>query len=261
MKQLLYKNNQYITEKKAPSFFKKYFPTSLFYIRFLWEVIVSAICARRNRYKGEAWVKSSWGVFKALESIGVEFDIRGVENLHLADGPVVIVGNHMSMLETTVLPLIIYPEKPLCFVIKKSLLEYPIFKHVAAARHPIAVTRTNPRADLKTIMSDGVERLSSGRSVVVFPQTTRSHSFSAKEMSTIGVKLAKKAQVCVVPLALKTDAWDNGKRLKDFGKINTTRKVYFAFGKPIKIEGKGGEEQEKICQFIETELKKWQIKS
>lgn len=256
MKRLPYNNNHYITQHTTPSFFKRCFPTSLFYIRFLWEIIVSAIRAKQNRYNGKAWVKSSGKVLKALESIGVEFDIRGIENLHLVDGPVVIVGNHMSMLETTILPLIIYPEKPFCFVIKKSLLEYPVFKHVAAARHPIAVTRTNPRADLKTMMSEGTERLGVGRSVVVFPQTTRSHSFSAEEMSTIGVKLAKKAHVTVVPLALKTDAWDNGKILKDFGKINTARKVHFSFGKPIQIEGKGGEEQQKICQFIESELKK-----
>lgn len=261
MKRLPYDNNSYTTKRTTPSFLKRCFPTALFYTRFIWEVIVSAIRARQNRYTGDAWVTSSWGVFKSLESIGVEFDISGIENLHLVDGPVVVVGNHMSMLETTILPLIIYPEKPLCFVIKKSLLEYPIFKHVAAARHPIAVTRTNPRADLKTMMSEGTERLASGRSVVVFPQTTRSHSFSPEEMSTIGVKLAKKAQVTVVPLALKTDAWDNGKKIKDFGKINTTRKVHFSFGKPITIEGKGGEEQDKICHFIESELKKWQIKS
>ncbi len=67
-------------------------------------------------------------------------------------------------------------------------------------------------------------------------------------------KLAKKAGVPVVPLALKTDGWGNGRRFKDFGRINTNKKAYFAFGEPIVIEGKGDLEQEQINEFISTKL-------
>lgn len=258
MKSIPYHNGSYRTPPGSTSKITSLVPTASFYTRFIWEVVTAAQKAKKKCYDGEAWVQSSWNVLKSLEGVGVTFDVQGIENIRKADGPVVFIGNHMSALETTILPVLAFSEKPLCFVIKQSLLEYPVFKHVAGARHPIAVTRTNPRADLKAMMADGVERLQSGRSVVVFPQTTRAHTFSPEEMSTIGVKLAKKAGVPVIPLALKTDAWGNGKKLKDFGKIDTEKTVHFSFGNPIEITSKGAEEQKQICHFIEAELNKWQ---
>ena len=74
------------------------------------------------------------------------------------------------------------------------------------------------------------------------------------------VKLAKKAGVPVVPVALKTDAWGNGKRLKDFGRIDPLKKVYFSFGEPFEVKGKGTEEHQQIIDFIQGNLTKWQSK-
>ena len=41
--------------------------------------------------------------------------------------PVIFIGNHMSTLETFVLPWIILPHRPLTFVVKRELLGYPLF--------------------------------------------------------------------------------------------------------------------------------------
>lgn len=106
-------------------------------------------------------------------------------------------------------------------------------------------------------MNDGCDRLENGISIVVFPQTTRSHTFEPAQMSSIGVKLAKKAGVPVIPLALKTDCWENGRWFKDFGRINPAKKAYFAFGEPIMVEGKGNVEQEMVNGFIERKLEQW----
>ena len=70
------------------------------------------------------------------------------------------------------------------------------------------------------------------------------------EFNTIGVKLAKRAGVPVVPIALKTDAWGNGKHLKDFGKIDPSKKVRFVFGRPLLVSEQGGEEHRAIIAFI-----------
>ena len=121
----------------------------------------------------------------------------------------------------------------------------------------IAVTRTNPRADLKIVLEQGVERVSRNLSIVVFPQTTRA-AFNPEQFSTIGVKLARRAGVPIIPLALRTDAWENGTIAKDFGKIVPSRKVFFAFGEPLIVEGKGGNEQNQIIDFIESNLAAWE---
>ncbi len=106
-------------------------------------------------------------------------------------------------------------------------------------------------------MEGGMERLKAGRSIIIFPQTTRTHQFDPEQFNTIGVKLAKKAGVPVIPIALKTDAWGNGRFIKDFGKINPARKVYFAFGAPMPVAGRGTEEHEAVIRFIRANLDLW----
>jgi len=233
------------------------FPSLSFYPRFLMEVYRSAGVAKKGQYDNETWQKSSINVVRALESVGVAFDVQGLEHIRAVDGPVLFIGNHLSVMETVVLPAWILSYKPFTYVIKQSLLEVPIFKQVMAALEPIAVTRTNPRQDLKVVLEQGVERLSRGLSIVIFPQTTRT-AFDPEQFSTIGVKLAKRAGVPVVPLALLTDAWENGKISKDFGRIVPSRTVHFAFGKPLMVEGKGNEEHQQIIDFIESHLARWQ---
>jgi 1-acyl-sn-glycerol-3-phosphate acyltransferase len=196
-------------------------------------------------------------VLKSLEKVGVRLDVSGVDNLKNTMGPVIIVGNHMSMMETLILPGIIQPLKPVTFVVKEALLNYPVFKYVMRSRNPIAVTRTNPRQDLKTVLNEGVDRIGKNISVIVFPQTTRAHSFDPSQMSSIGVKLAKKAGVTIVPLALKTDCWENGRKIKDFGRLNLTKTAYFSFGTPLVVTGKGDDEQEQINNFISSKLAEW----
>jgi len=196
-------------------------------------------------------------LLRALERVGVRFEITGIEHLRQLKEPCVIIANHMSLLETVILPCIVQPVMDVTFIVKQSLLEYPIFCHILRSRDPIAVTRTHPRQDLKTVMGEGVDRLERGISVIVFPQTTRTRSFDPSQFNSIGVKLAKKAGVPVVPLALLSDAWENGKYLKDFGKIDPSRQVRFAFGEPLRIQGRGADEHKAVISFIRQKLDNW----
>jgi len=194
---------------------------------------------------------------RALERAGVRFDISGLEHVAAVDGPYVFIGNHMSTQETFVLPVILLPFKKITFVVKQSLMDYPVFGHVMRSRDPIAVRRTNPREDLKAVLEGGAARLGKGISLVIFPQTTRVPEFDPRQFNTIGIKLAKRAGVPVVPLALKTDAWGNGRYLKDFGRVDPSKKVFFEFGKPLMIMDRGTEEHQQIIDFISGKLKEW----
>jgi 1-acyl-sn-glycerol-3-phosphate acyltransferase len=252
-----YKDNIYQTPSGSASWFSRQFPTPNFYRKFFWNVCRSSLIARLGNYDEREWSRTSFDVQRALESVGVHTEISGVEHIRQLGSPCVFVGNHMSMLETMVLPAIIQPIRDVTFVVKKSLLEYPVFRHVVRARDPIAVSRENPREDFKTVMQSGMERLQNGSSVVVFPQTTRSLTFDPAQFNTIGLKLALKAKVPMVPIALKTDAWRNGKWLKDIGQIDPTKKVHFAFGPPLKIEGRGTVQQKEATDFIQAKLNDW----
>jgi len=238
----------------------KLWPSLYFYSRFLGVVFRASSEVKSGGYDGRSWSESSLEVLRLLELIGLRINISGLQELTGFDGPCVIIANHMSMMETLILPVMVQPLKPVTFVIKESLLNYPVFKHVMRSRDPVAVTRNNPRQDLKIVLEEGEKRLRQGVSIIVFPQTTRTNSFDPAQMSSIGVKLAKKTDVPIVPLALKTDAWTNGRYLKDFGKLNVRQEVFFAFGPHIRVAGKGNEEQQLVVDYIAGKLAGWQEK-
>jgi len=257
IRQLSYTNDVYRTAPDAVSLFARVFPSLAFYRQFTGLVFRSSAKAKRGEYGYVEWSHSSLGVLRALERVGVRLEITGISHLAQLETPCVVIGNHMSLLETVVLPGVIQPVRNVTFVVKQSLLEYPVFKHVMRSRDPIAVSRTNPRQDLKAVLEGGKERLSRGISIIIFPQTTRTNSFDPAQFSTIGVKLAARAKVPVVPLALLSDAWRNGKFVKDLGRIDPSRRVRFAFGEPMPVEGRGGEEHQAIIRFISGKLREW----
>lgn len=258
MEQIAYTDGTYRTDPRQVSLCARLFPSLTFYRRFCAIIWRSSVEAKRGRYDGAAWSNSSFNVLKALEDIGIRIEIEGIEHVGRLQTSCVVIANHMSVLETVLLPAILQPVRPVTFIVKQSLLTYPVFGHIMRSRDPIALTRTNPRQDLKAVLEGGVDRLGRGVSIIVFPQTTRSVAFDPKQFSTIGVKLAGRGKVPIVPLALRTDAWSNGKRLKDFGPIDPSKPVHFSFGEPIHVEGRGAEEHQKIIQRIKDKLQEWQ---
>ncbi|MCF8056247.1 MAG: 1-acyl-sn-glycerol-3-phosphate acyltransferase [Desulfocapsa sp.] len=258
MQQLLYTDHCYQTSSDAASLWGKLFPSFSFYTSFLANIYFSARKAQKGEYRDEDWRLSSYKVLQALERTGLQVSISGIEYLQNLDSPCVIVGNHVSMMDTVILPAIVVQERPVTFIIKQSLMDYPVFKHVMRSRNPIALSRINPREDLKTVLIEGKKRLEQGLSVIVFPQTTRGTEFDPKQFNTIGVKLAQRAGVPVLPLALKTDAWTNGKLIKDLGRIHPEVKAHFAFDAPLSVEGKGRKEHQQVIDFISRKLAEWQ---
>jgi 1-acyl-sn-glycerol-3-phosphate acyltransferase len=63
--------------------------------------------------------------------------------------------------------------------------------------------------------------------------------------------------VPVIPVALKTDAWGNGRKFKDFGKIRPDKTVHIAFSDPLIVKGAGKEEHKFITDFITKRLNSW----
>ena len=247
----------YRTEPQRVSWFARLFPGVAFYCQFAAIVLRSSSLAKRGRYDDQAWSDSSWEVLRALEKVGVEFEISGLEQIAQLDSACLLVGNHMSTLETIILPGLVQPFRKVTFVVKSSLLNYPFFRYVMRSRDPIAVNQIDPRQDLNTMMAGGVERLEKGISLIMFPEGQRTTTFVPAEFNTIGVKLAKRANVPIVPVALLSDAWEIGKWIPDVGKIDPAKKVHFAFGKPIEVTDHGTEEHQAIIDFICKHLEQW----
>ncbi len=252
---ILTDNNEYISNINEKKGIKG--ATWNFYRKFIPIVIKSRWKVTQKTYNDENWVISSLDVMGALENAGVKFQISGLENLKMFEGPAVFVSNHMGNLETMILPAILHPLKPISFVIKKELVNFPVFGKIAAARDPILVDRKNPREDLRRVMQQGSDKVREGKSIVIFPQKTREPRFDEHSFNSLGVKLARSNDIPVVPIALLSDAWANGTLFKDFGRIDPARKVYFALGSPIDISGNGSEQHKAVIDFIKSKLISW----
>lgn len=229
-----------------------------FYYRMIKLIIDSnRVISKKTSYCIEDWCESSYYAFRSVEECGGKIHVRGLSNIDKVPNPVVFIGNHMSTLETFLLPGLICPRKPASFVVKKELVESRYFGPIMRGTLPIVVGRNNPMDDLRVILGEGTEKLASGRSVIVFPQHTRSAEFKPNEFNSVGIKLAKKAEVMVIPIAVKTDFWGNGTVVKDFGKVSREKDVYIEFGEPMSVLSNGKDTHSQIVEFIKSRLIKW----
>jgi 1-acyl-sn-glycerol-3-phosphate acyltransferase len=227
------------------------------YLRVAQIIYSGSKAATRDRHTPAVWRKESEDLVHIMEAAGGTLEISGMEHVLAHDGPVVYIGNHMGMLETFLLPVICMAHSNVSFVVKQSLLEYPFFGNLLAATEPIALTRKDPRADLKMVLTRGKELLKAGRSIVIFPQATRAATFSPRQFNTLGVKLAARAEVPIVPLTLKTDFMRVGKLVRDFGSLDRALKIHFRFAPPIVPPYNSREAHQTVIEFIRTTLPGW----
>lgn len=229
-----------------------------FNLRFLRFVLSNRKIALKGNYDTARWALSSVEIFNFLEDCGAQFHIEGFEHLDaVKDEPVVFISNHMGTLETMIFPGLIAPVKEVTFVVKDSLTSNPLFGPIMRARNPIAVGRHDSRNDLLKVLNEGKHKLAEGTSVIIFPQSTRTTVFDPEKFNSLGIKLAQKAKVRVVPMAIKTDFWANGRLVKDLGRAQRNEPVHIKFGAPMEINGTGKAEHQAIVEFIGEHLKQW----
>jgi 1-acyl-sn-glycerol-3-phosphate acyltransferase len=150
--------------------------------------------------------------------------------------------------------------KSVTYVVKRKLLGGLMWGPIMRSRDPIAVSRTDPRADLEIVLREGQARLAAGISVIIFPQGTRTAVWNREGFNSLGVKLAAKAGVRVMPIALKTDYWGSGGLFRGFGRVHRDRLVHIEFGESMAVSGRGKAEHEACLDFIESRLKSWGAK-
>ena len=108
-------------------------------------------------------------LFGARWIVGVRVEFRGLE--HRPDGPALIAGKHLSMLDT-IAPFVVL-KRP-AYVLKHSLIYLPFLGWYALRTKMVAIRREDAAKALKLMVSACRARLNEGRQILIFPEGTRS---------------------------------------------------------------------------------------
>lgn len=126
---------------------------------------------------------------------GVRIELVGRDNI--PSGPVVVVSNHQSTFETFYFWQLF---RPMAFILKRELLQIPLFGWALATTRPIAISRSNPGGAIRHVLRAGRARLAGGQSVIIYPEGTRRTNGQLQPYKTSGAALAKAAGVPLLPV-------------------------------------------------------------
>lgn len=131
---------------------------------------------------------------------GLRYEVVGREHL-VAAGPCLIASKHQSAFETLALQVIL--DDP-AIVLKRELTYIPVAGWTMARLKHIAIDRAAGAAALVGLVREAKARLADGRSVVIFPEGTRSAPFAAPDYKPGIVALYRALKVPCLPVALNS---------------------------------------------------------
>lgn len=189
------------------------------------------------------WVIVNLWLLKAI--CGIDHHIEGAENIPAENA--IIFCKHQSAWETIALQKIFPPQ---VFIIKRELLWLPFFGWALATCDPIAIDRKAGKAALRQVIIQGMQRLKSGRWVVIFPEGTRVRPGEVGRYGAGGGVLAHRSGHLVVPVAHNAgEFWARNSFLKYPGTVQVR------IGKPIVPENRSASEINQLAQsWIEEQM-------
>lgn len=138
------------------------------------------------------WAKS------LLKLAGCKVRVSGSENAP-ANGSVLYVSNHQSNFDIPI--LMAHIGQPTGFIAKESLEKLPLISQWMRHIHCVFIKRGSPR-DAAAAINQGIRFLKEGYSMVIFPEGTRSKDGTLQEFKPGALKLATKAGVPIIPVAI-----------------------------------------------------------
>jgi 1-acyl-sn-glycerol-3-phosphate acyltransferase len=218
----------------------------LFYIGQIISTILIApigVIAFPLNFKKRYYLITRWAVFNLWWlkiCCNVRYEITGIDNV--PEKPCIVMCKHQSAFETLALQQIFIPQ---VWILKKELLQIPIYGWGLASMQPIAINRDSAIKSFKQIAEQGYERLKKGYWVIIFPEGTRVAPNEKKKYLPGGGMLAEKSGSQVVPVAHNAGRlWPRNSMIKKPGLI--TIKI----GPAIKSKNKSAKE-------ITKEVENW----
>ena len=177
---------------------------------------------------------------------GFKVETSGKENI--VDGPALYVGNHQGLFDMVIALEQFGKLKP--FLAKIEASKIPLIGSWMRIMNCVFIDRGNIRASLESIKKCE-EVLKSGKSLIIFPEGTRSRKHEMGEFKAGALRCALKAGVPIVPFVIDGTykAWE------EQGKIVPTTATLKILP-PIQTAELEKERTKHLAEEIEEEIKK-----
>jgi len=187
-----------------------------------------------------------WGRIGLLLG-GAKLEVIGREKVPV-DGPVIYMSNHQGNFD--ILALFLAIPRQFSWIAKEELFAIPVFGHSMRRAGYIPLDRSDGRRALKSIEA-AAAMIRNGRSVVIFPEGTRTPDGNLLPFKRGGFLLAVKAGVPIVPFTINGSAKVNPcKRLEIYPGTITIR-----FAEPINTAGKSGSHRDHLMEQVKAAIK------
>jgi 1-acyl-sn-glycerol-3-phosphate acyltransferase len=207
----------------------------------IWGTLALVLSAVDRSGEGVIWVARHW-VRWILASCGVKVDAAGQERLDPSRS-YVLMANHQSVFDTAA----IVATLPITFrfVAKRELSWIPFFGWALAAGGHVIIDRADRASSVRSL-ERAAARVRGGKTVVIFPEGTRSERGVLGELKSGGFHLALAAQVPIVPITVSGSSRITPPRSL---RIESGR-VHVCYGEPIPTAGLGIEDRKQLKERV-----------
>jgi 1-acyl-sn-glycerol-3-phosphate acyltransferase len=206
-------------------------------VTVLWCGITVVVAPFNRTGRPIHWLMRHWTRW-CLAVAGLRVEVQGTENV-VRDEPYVYVANHQGQADILVLGATI--PFPYLWVAKKEMFRIPLLGFCMRIAGCIRLDRTNPEKAILG-MGNAAEKLREGRSIVMFPEGTRSPDGQLKPFKRGAFYVALETGVSILPIAIdgSYDVLPKGSM-----KINS-KTIQVRFLAPIPTRGRDLKQKEEL---------------
>jgi 1-acyl-sn-glycerol-3-phosphate acyltransferase len=140
------------------------------------------------------WARLTLGGLRVL--CGTRWEVTGLEHLPAA-GPAVVASMHQSAFDTMVW-LLLVPR--CCYVLKRELLDIPVFGAMCRLTGMIAVDRGDGAGAIRSLLRGADRAIAENRQIVIFPEGTRAPPGTHLPIQPGVAALASRTKLPVIPV-------------------------------------------------------------
>jgi len=163
--------------------------------------------------------------------MGLKLEIIGLENIP-KDRAYIIAAKHQSAFETLKIPYMKKLGYP-AIILKKELTYIPFWGWYPARMGMVAIDRGSGNKAMNSIIKGCKKSIAEGRSVIIFPEGTRTPIGVKKDYKVGIAKVYKELDVPIVPMALNSGVfWGKNSFFKKSGTVTFKFLPIIESGKP-----------------------------